>query len=81
MENQESTTNQQSKIIQSTIDPVQTENRLIVVVKKDCPTCNLVVPVLRQVRAAQPALTIYTQDDPGFPDGLDPVDDTSLEQS
>jgi hypothetical protein len=54
---------------------------LIVVVKKDCPTCNLVVPVLRQVRAAQPSLTIYTQDDPSFPDGLDPVDDSSLEQS
>ncbi len=57
------------------------ESSLIAVVKKDCPTCNLVVPVLREVRAAQPSLTIYTQDDPSFPDALDPVDDTSLEQS
>ena len=54
---------------------------LIAVVKKDCPTCTLIVPVLHQLRAAQPSLTIYTQDDSAFPEGLAPVDDTSLEQS
>ena len=60
---------------------VQSKDTLIVVVKKDCPTCNLVVPVLQQLRAAEPSLTIYTQDDPAFPETLGPVDDTSLEQS
>jgi hypothetical protein len=57
-----------------------TDDRLIVVVKRDCPTCNLVVPVLDHL-ARQASLTIYTQDDPRFPEGLSPVDDTSLEQS
>ena len=60
---------------------MQSKDTLIVVVKKDCPTCNLVVPVLQQLRAAEPSLTIYTQDDPAFPETLGPVDDTSLEQS
>ena len=60
---------------------MQSQSRLIAVVKKDCPTCNLVIPVLRQLRAAEPSLTIYTQDDPDFPDALSPIDDTSLEQS
>ena len=55
-------------------------SRLVAVVKRDCPTCNLVVPVLHQLAGAQP-LTIYTQDDPSFPDGVAPADDTSLEQS
>ena len=56
-------------------------DRLIAVVKKDCPTCNLVVPVLRQLAAAKPGFTIYTQDDPGFPGDPPGLDDTSLEQS
>lgn len=53
---------------------------LVVFVKRDCPTCALVVPVLQQLsRAAH--LTVYTQDDPRFPPGLEPVDDTDLERS
>jgi hypothetical protein len=60
---------------------MSTRDTLIAVVKKDCPTCNVVVPVLRQLRAADAPLTIYTQDDPSFPERLDAVDDTSLEQS
>jgi hypothetical protein len=55
---------------------------LIAVVKRDCPTCSLIVPVLRQLHAlGRPSLTIYTQDDPRFPEGIGPVDDTHLEQS
>ena len=55
---------------------------LVAFVKRDCPTCELVVPVLADLakRAAQP-LTIYTQDDPSFPEGLGAKDDTSLERS
>ena len=39
---------------------------LVAVVKHDCATCELVVPVLQRV-AAQLGLTVYTQDDPAFP--------------
>jgi hypothetical protein len=56
-------------------------DRLIAVVKRDCPTCTLVVPVLRELALAWPGFAIYTQDDPAFPPGLDAVDDTGLEQS
>jgi hypothetical protein len=54
---------------------------LIAVVKQDCPTCRLIVPVLGQLRAAGVPLTIYTQDDPSFPPGLAPVDDSALAAS
>ncbi len=53
---------------------------LICFVKADCPTCQMVQPVLRQLREAVP-VTVYTQDDPGFPAGVAPIDDTSLEIS
>jgi hypothetical protein len=42
---------------------------LIAVVKRDCPTCNLIVPVLRELSGAGP-FTIYTQDDPDFLTGV-----------
>jgi hypothetical protein len=55
---------------------------LIAVVKRDCPTCNLIVPVLRQIAARRPSLHVYTQDDPAFPKGLvGVVDDRDLEHS
>ena len=54
---------------------------LVAIVKRSCPTCALVAPVLAQVRAGGTRLTVYTQDDRAFPAGLDPVDDTSLEVS
>jgi thiol-disulfide isomerase/thioredoxin len=53
---------------------------LVAVVKRACPTCEAVVPVLAQLAAAG-QLTVVTQDDPGFPPGLDPVDDTDLRLS
>jgi hypothetical protein len=53
-----------------------------VYVKRDCATCVLVSPLLAEMREAGLALTVYTQDDPLFPDGLaDVTDDTSLERS
>ena len=57
---------------------------LIAVVKRDCPTCELTVPVLAQLAqsAAQGGLTVYTQDDPGFPESISGrVDDTDLSVS
>lgn len=50
---------------------------LVAVVKRDCPTCALVAPVL----AGLPGLTVYSQDDPAFPDGMAARDDTALEVS
>ena len=38
-------------------------NGIIAFVKRDCPTCELVAPVLRQL-AVDGALTVYSQDDP-----------------
>ena len=53
---------------------------LVCFVKADCPTCQMVQPVLQQLRAAV-RLTVLTQDDLSFPAGVEPVDDTSLELS
>jgi len=50
---------------------------LVAVVKRDCPTCELVAPVLSDL-AARAGITVYTQDDPGFPEGVDAVDDRQL---
>jgi len=55
---------------------------VVAFVQRDCPTCEMVAPVLRQLAARVP-LTVYTQDDPAFPSGLPgaPEDDTALEVS
>ncbi len=37
----------------------------------------MVVPVLLRI-AAEQGLVVYTQDDPGFPEGLDPIHDSDL---
>jgi len=39
---------------------------LVAVVKRDCPTCELVVPVLEDLQE-RAGLTVITQDDPAFP--------------
>ncbi|MGI9604518.1 MAG: thioredoxin family protein [Acidimicrobiales bacterium] len=52
---------------------------LVAFVKKDCPTCVLVEPVLG--RLAGEGLTIVTQDDPAFPDLDGVVHDDTLEMS
>lgn len=50
---------------------------LVAFVKRECPTCELVVPVLEQL-AKSGSLTVFTQDDTTFPAGLTPRDDTDL---
>lgn len=52
----------------------------VAVVKRDCPTCELVAPVLAQLAAAG-RLTVYSQDDPAFPPHTHVVDDRELEVS
>jgi hypothetical protein len=53
-------------------------NGLIVVAKRECPTCLLVEPVLRELAEGAAPLTVYTQDDPAYASGVDGVilDDT-----
>lgn len=50
---------------------------LVAVVKRDCPTCELVAPVL-QALARRGALSVYSQDDPSFPAELAVIDDREL---
>ncbi|HMC42764.1 MAG TPA: thioredoxin family protein [Acidimicrobiales bacterium] len=55
---------------------------VLAVVKRSCPTCSLVAPVLAGLAGAGIGLTVWTQDDPTFPDGVPGVvDDGSLELS
>ena len=49
-------------------------------IKKDCPTCLLIEPVLRQMAGAC-GVTIYCQDDPEFPKDLPVQPDLELDVS
>jgi hypothetical protein len=61
--------------------PALPADGLIAVVKRECPTCALTVPVLAEL-ARLDRLTVYTQDDPAFPETLpDRIDDTALDTS
>ena len=53
---------------------------LVAFVKKDCPTCLLIEPVLHELARTQ-SLTIYSQDDPQFPAGLPVASDLRLDVS
>lgn len=58
-----------------------TGDGLIAVVKRDCPTCELVGPVLAELQAAG-GVTVYSQDDPAFPEPVADVrDDRDLDAS
>ena len=50
---------------------------LVVFVKRECPTCELVVPVLAEL-SERAGLTVIVQDDPAFPAGLTPRHDMDL---
>ena len=53
----------------------------IAVVKRDCATCRLIEPVLRELMSGA-ALQIHSQDDPCFPGSIDDViDERELELS
>ena len=55
---------------------------IVAVVKRDCPTCTLVAPVLAELDKRGTGITVYTQDDPAFPEGVTTVvDDFALEFS
>ena len=55
---------------------------LIAVVRRDCPTCALVEPVLQRIGSSAGSLTVYSQDDVRFPEEVaNVIDDTDLEHS
>lgn len=55
---------------------------LVVFVKRACPACALIEPVMQRVSKSLPAFQAVTQDDPGFPAQVARVvDDRELDQS
>lgn len=50
------------------------------VVKEECETCQMVVPVIKAL-AAEVDVEVLSQDNPAFPAGIDVTDDTELAQS
>ncbi|HYC64640.1 MAG TPA: thioredoxin family protein [Reyranellaceae bacterium] len=63
------------------IPPTIPTDGLVIVAKRDCPTCTLIEPVMRAIDRAE-SLTVFTQDDPSFPSGVSRVvDDHALERS
>ena len=62
-------------------DTMLPQDGLVAVVKRDCPTCVLAAPVLGEL-ARRTGLTVFTQDDPSFPETVPSrVDDTGLDVS
>ena len=46
---------------------------LVVIVKRECETCRMVVPVIEQLNNGSLPVTVYVQDDPAFPESLAPI--------
>ena len=53
---------------------------LVAFVKRDCPTCELVTPVLAQLAEEGP-IAVFSQDDPSFPAAPPAIDDRELTAS
>ncbi len=62
-------------------EPLPVTDGLVVVVKDDCETCHLTVPVLEQLIAGDQPLAVVTQDRHDFPPGLDVIHDRELDIS
>lgn len=56
----------------------QLPNGLVVIVKEECATCQMVEPVLAAIAASGAPLTIYTQDNPDFPASVPHTLDSTL---
>lgn len=66
----------------ASISPTGMTDGLVLVAKRDCQTCELVQPVMRELAGGAHPLAIYSQDDPEFPEGVAGVrDDRTLEVS
>lgn len=51
---------------------------LVLVVKRDCPTCVMLQPAYKELAEHGRKLTIYSQDDPTFPETFQAKDDRDL---
>ena len=49
-----------------------------IIVKRECATCVMVVPVIARLIKDLPNVMVYTQDDPAFPEGISAVSDLDL---
>src|SRR5262249_52306767 len=54
---------------------------LLIFAKRECETCAMVEPVIRELACCGLPITVLTQDDPTFPRVVKAFDDTALEQS
>lgn len=55
---------------------------LIIIAKRECPTCMLVEPLIRQLAQGATPLTVYVQDDPAYAAGVpNTLFDDTLEHS
>jgi len=50
---------------------------LVIVVKRECETCVMVAPVIRRL-VEMLDVSVFSQDDPGFPDGVSATHDADL---
>ena len=64
--------------VSPTLPLPQLPDGFLAIVKRDCPTCELVAPVIASLAARGVVTSVYSQDDPSFPDGLRVIDDTQL---
>lgn len=53
----------------------------VIVVKRECATCVMVVPVIKELINGQHPVTVYVQDDPTFPESLARIHDADLSVS
>ncbi len=55
---------------------------LVVFAKRECPTCALIEPLMRDLAQKNGAFRIVSQDDPNFPKGVaNIIDDRELDHS
>ncbi|MEM7255554.1 MAG: thioredoxin family protein, partial [Pseudomonadota bacterium] len=58
---------------------VSSPEGLVLIGKRDCPTCTLIEPVMSELMSGTQPVAVCTQDDPSFPESVDGViDDTAL---
>lgn len=57
------------------------DNGLLIFAKRGCETCVMVEPVLPELIDAGSPIVVFTQDDPAFPEIVEPFNDSELEYS
>ncbi|NCZ68587.1 MAG: thioredoxin [Actinobacteria bacterium] len=60
---------------------IELPNGLVIIVKRECETCRMVVPVIEQLRDTRDDVIVFVQDDPTFPSGMDVRHDADLSVS